>query len=122
MESVSALLYFLLWGGALFLLMRFGCGAHVMGHGYDHDKAAHKDDDQPEQAGTRALQWIPPAEDVDPICKKSVKTDTAKLSVHEGGVYYICSSEYRERFEAAPEQYLNSLTMGPQPQLENHHV
>ena len=26
-------LYFLLWGAFFFIIMRFGCGAHIMGHG-----------------------------------------------------------------------------------------
>ena len=29
-------LYFLLWGAFFFIMMRFGCGAHVMGHGHEH--------------------------------------------------------------------------------------
>ena len=27
-------LYFLLWGVFFFVMMRFGCGAHIMGHGH----------------------------------------------------------------------------------------
>lgn len=26
-------MYFLIWGAFIFVMMRFGCGAHVMGHG-----------------------------------------------------------------------------------------
>lgn len=33
---MSALLYFLLWGAFFFVMMRFGCGAPVMGHGRSH--------------------------------------------------------------------------------------
>ena len=29
-------LYFLLWGAFFFMMMRFGCGAHIMGHGHGH--------------------------------------------------------------------------------------
>lgn len=29
-------LYFLLWGAFFFVMMRFGCGAHIMGHGHGH--------------------------------------------------------------------------------------
>ena len=29
---MSSIVYFLLWAGLIFLMMRFGCGAHVMGH------------------------------------------------------------------------------------------
>ena len=27
-------LNFLLWGALFFVMMRFGCGAHIMGHGH----------------------------------------------------------------------------------------
>ena len=30
-------LYFLLWGAFFFVMMRFGCGAHIMGHGHRRD-------------------------------------------------------------------------------------
>ena len=33
---MSTLVYFLIWGGLFFLMMRFGCGAHIMGHGKNH--------------------------------------------------------------------------------------
>ena len=29
-------LYFLLWGVFFLVMMRFRCGAHVMGHGHGH--------------------------------------------------------------------------------------
>jgi len=33
---MQTLIYFLLWGGFFFMMMRFGCGAHIMGHGHPH--------------------------------------------------------------------------------------
>lgn len=38
-------LYFLLWGAFFFMMMRFGCGAHIMGHGHGHHHDANKPDD-----------------------------------------------------------------------------
>lgn len=35
---MNALIYFLVWAGIIFVLMRFGCGAHVMGHGHRQDE------------------------------------------------------------------------------------
>jgi len=29
---MSELVYFMLWAGIIFLMIRFGCGAHEMGH------------------------------------------------------------------------------------------
>lgn len=95
---MNALFYFLLWGAILFLMMRFGCGAHVMGHRHGRSKE--------DPHATEGLKWIPPAEDVDPVCGKTVRTERAKPSVHDGHVFYFCSRDCRERFEAAPEQYL----------------
>ena len=38
-------LYFLLWGAFFFMMMRFGCGAHIMGDGHGHRQDANKPDD-----------------------------------------------------------------------------
>ena len=38
-------LYFLLWGAFFFIMMRFGCGAHIMGHGHGHQHGGNKPDD-----------------------------------------------------------------------------
>lgn len=37
-------LYFLLWGVFFFVMMRFGCGAHIMGHGHRHGANKPVDD------------------------------------------------------------------------------
>ena len=60
---MEALLYFAVWAAALFVLMRFGCGAHVMGQ--RHSKA-----DKPGETEPGRLRWIPPEKDVDPVCGK----------------------------------------------------
>jgi hypothetical protein len=36
---LSSVLYFLVWALAFFVMMRFGCGSHVMGHGHHHGSA-----------------------------------------------------------------------------------
>jgi len=80
---MEALIYFLLWAGVIFLMMRFGCGAHVMGHGHG----------QHEQSGARPearrsdMRWVPPETYTDRVCGKTVRTDQAKPSVHDGIVY-----------------------------------
>ncbi|WP_372071499.1 YHS domain-containing protein [Tistrella mobilis] len=119
---MNALFYFLIWAVIIFVMMRFGCGAHVMGHG--HGKAKHGDANHSRQKNAEELRWIPPTKDVDPVCGKTVSTDKAKPSVHDGSVYYFCSRECRERFEAAPEQYVGpgAKTETPTPQLEDRHV
>lgn len=110
---MEALLYFVLWAGALFLMMRMGCGAHVMGHGQGRtDGILERRSD---------LRWVPPANDIDPVCGKTVATSKARPSVHDGYVYYFCSRECREVFETAPELYVGKR--GPsQKKLEHSHV
>ncbi|MGC3874589.1 YHS domain-containing protein [Halomonas sp. GXIMD04776] len=97
-------MYFMLWVGGIFLMMRFGRGAHVMDH--ERSKAMHGEGASEGQVTTEGLRWVPPADDVDPVCGKTVSTEKAKSSVHDGLVYYFCSRDCRERFEAAPAQYL----------------
>lgn len=114
---METLLYFAVWAGLILLMMRFGCGAHVMGHGHGqhsgHGSDASNDRDQP--------RWVPPETDVDPVCGKTVHTDKAKSAVHDGMVYYFCSRECRERFEAAPQLYVGPKAGHEQKQMEHAH-
>jgi YHS domain-containing protein len=114
---MEALLYFALWAGLFFLMMRFGCGAHVMGHGHSHhDSTPDGKKDRP-----HPMRWLPPKTDIDPVCGKTVQTAEAKSAVHDGTVYYFCSRDCREIFEAAPAQYVgpNAKPM-PSPMEHSH--
>jgi YHS domain-containing protein len=113
---METLLYFIIWAAAIFFMMRFGCGAHVMGHGRKHERAQ----ESPENESTE-LRWTPPESDVDPVCGKAVATDEAKSTVYAGNVYYLCSRECRELFETAPELYVNSPD-GKRSSLEQSHA
>ena len=113
---MEALLYFALWAAAIFLMMRFGCGAHVMGHNRGHGQAQES-----LEKGSAELHWVPPETDVDPVCGKVVSTNEARATVHAGTVYYLCSRECREVFEIAPELYVNGPD-GEQPSLEHSHA
>lgn len=116
---MNTLFYFLVWAAIFFLMMRFGCGAHVMGHGSDD---AQSDDAQSSnRSGMDQLRWVPPTKDTDPVCGKTINTDGAKSSVHDGTVYYFCSRDCREIFEAAPNQYLGSNSDKRQNELEYSH-
>jgi YHS domain-containing protein len=115
---MESLLYVALWGGLIFLMMRFGCGAHVMGHG--HGKKSESDGAT--GAGDQELRWVAPKKAVDPVCRKSVATESAKPSVFDGNVYYFCSRECREVFEAAPDVYLGGEQRDATRQLEHSNV
>ena len=88
-------LYFILWAGAFFVMMRFGCGAHVMGHGHHHGSRSG-----PPEGGTQGR-----AQSVDPVCGMTVETKSAKTALYEGRAFYFCSAKCRDKFEAAPQTY-----------------
>ncbi len=117
---MDTLLYFALWAGIIFVMMRFGCGAHLMGHGRGHGpNQAHHGNARPDGEKRR---WIAPSKDADPVCGRAVSTDKAKPSFFDGYVYYFCSRECREVFEAAPDLYVGGERQrGPRP-LEHSHV
>ena len=108
---MEAILPLLLFAGAFFLMMRFGCGAHAGGHrqrdkhaggccGSGHGHGAH------ESPGTGQGQESSPEKKADPVCGKSVSWNEAKFSVHGGEVYHFCGRDCREAFEAAPHLYV----------------
>lgn len=112
---MSALVYFIFWAGLLFLIMRFGCGAHVMGRGH----GANRKSDGPGDAGP--IQWPPPETAIDPVCRVSVRTDSARSTVYGGAVYYFCSGEHRDAFEAEPQRYAGFGNVASSPAMEHQH-
>lgn len=106
---MGALLHFALWAGLFLLMMRLGCGAHVMGR--EHDRVG----DRQGFGSPERLRWVPPETDIDPVCGKTVHTTNAKTAVHDDAVRYFCSRECRERFEVAPNLY---VWPNAQPRLE----
>ena len=115
---MEALLYFAFWAGLIFLMMRFGCGAHVMGHGHGQH-GTHAKDTPPNS--DPHLRWVPPETDVDPVCGKTVRTNQAKSSIYDGMVYYFCSRECRDRFEAAPHVYVGPKLDEQPKQVDSTH-
>ena len=57
-------IYFLLWAGLFFVMMRFGCGAHVMGHGHGQADSRTDGHDTSTNYGQLAA---PPGKAVDPV-------------------------------------------------------
>ncbi len=109
----------LLWGGLFFLMMRFGCGSHMFRYrsGAQSDKGAPAEGQSGcfgtgggkrsgKAADAERLTWVAPEKDTDPVCGKTVSTAEARPSLFDGQVYYFCSRECREAFEAAPEHYV----------------
>lgn len=82
----------LVWGGFFYLMMRYGCGAHMMG---GHGK---RDAGDPIK---------------DPVCGMNVETKKATAAtVYQGNTYYFCSTTCRDKFEQAPEKFASRAVQG----------
>ncbi len=106
-ESLKSLVSILIWGGLFFLMMRYGCGAHVMG-GHGHGQhAGHGDTD---------------GETKDPVCGMTVDRQKSSFaSAYHGKTYHFCSWSCRDKFAQAPEKYAGSAAQGEQHQGGHHH-
>jgi len=114
---MEALIYFLIWGALIFLMMRFGCGAHLMGGRHGGSKDAGSDG-----SPIDAPRWVAPKKATDPVCGTTVVTANGKSSVFEGNAYFFCSRDCREIFEAAPNLYLGGASRTSKSLLEQPHV
>jgi YHS domain-containing protein len=114
MESI---LYFLLWAGLFFAMTRFGCGAHVVGHGHHHGDAPPGGPSTPSDAKGR---WAAPEKDIDPVCHMPVDTAKAKTAVYVRHVYHFCSQDCRGKFEENPKNYLTADTSTPTEKKHHH--
>lgn len=111
METV---VYFLLWAGVIFLMMRFGCGAHVMGHGHKHGGSS------PESTGAASEAHFVAASNTDPVCGMKVDSTKGKSSVFDGRIYYFCSPSCRDKFEANPAAFAKPASAAPQKEEHAH--
>ena len=55
MQLLQNILYFAIWAGFIFLMMRYGCGAHIMGHGHHHGATGSGD-----HGGDSSMRFRPP--------------------------------------------------------------
>ncbi len=78
---------FLLFAGFFYLMMRFGCGAHMM-HG--HHGASSENS----------------SKHIDPVCGKKTPPNEGYGKMHDGNLYRFCSRECLDAFDREPERYL----------------
>ena len=86
MEGLGSLLLFAVF---FFLMMRYGCGAHMMhGHGghANHKKEKH----------------------IDPVCHMEIETDKGYGKMYDGTLYRFCSRSCLDKFDADPQPYLDN--------------
>lgn len=87
---MEGLLSFLLFGVFFYLMMRFGCGAHMV-HGGHEGHSRHGT-----QAGSAK----------DPVCGMDVASGEGYAKMYEGREYRICSRKCLDKFEAEPKRYI----------------
>lgn len=85
---MEGLLSLLMFAGVFYLMMRFGCGAHLIhGHGAKSNPAGHHKD---------------------PVCGMEVDPQSGYGMVLDSTLYRFCSRACLDKFEANPQEYLNS--------------
>lgn len=89
---MEGLLSLLLFAGLFFVLMRFGCGAHMM-HGHQGSHGHDKHDEGQKKH-------------IDPVCGMEVNIEQGYGKMYEGNLYRFCSRDCLDKFEKEPEQYL----------------
>jgi YHS domain-containing protein len=100
---MEGLLSFLIFAVFFFLMMRYGCGAHMMhGHGGSHEHGKHNSNQQ---------------KHIDPVCGMQVDVDQGYGKMHEGMLYRFCSRGCLDKFESDPEKYVKNQ----QAHDEHHH-
>lgn len=117
--SWENIVYFLFWAGLFAVMMRFGCGARVMGHRHRHGASGN---DGPESTAPpdRSYRNTETEQTTDPVCGRRVEVAQAKSAVYQGQACYFCSAACRDKFEAAPASYVRART-GVSTHKEHHH-
>jgi len=87
---MEGLLSFLFFAAVFYLMMRFGCGAH-MTHG-SHNHQAHGDESA--------------KKNTDPVCGMPVDAEQGYGKMHEGRLYRFCSRDCMDTFEAEPDKFI----------------
>ena len=84
---MEGLLSLLLIAGVFYLMMRFGCGAHMVhgGHG------GHGGSD---------------AKHIDPVCGMNVDAEQGYGKMYQRQLYRFCSRNCLDKFEAEPDKFV----------------
>jgi len=87
MDGLFSLLLFAVF---FYVMMRFGCGAHMVHGGH----------------GGHGWHTTAEGDNADPVCGMQVAADSGYTKVHQGKSYRFCSRNCLDKFEADPQQYL----------------
>jgi YHS domain-containing protein len=91
---MRAVLPWLIYGALFYVMMRYGCGSHML-HGHaGHGHGGH--------GGTAS----PPDSSKDPVCGMSVEGGQGYTKNHEGRELHFCSRQCLDKFDAEPRRYV----------------
>ena len=93
---MGGLFSLLLFAGLFYLIMRFGCGAHMV-HGGHGGHAGHEGHKSPSDAE---------AQTKDPVCGMPVTMGQGYSEMYDGREYRFCSKACLDKFDANPSHYL----------------
>ena len=89
---MDGLLSFLLFGVFFYLMMRFGCVAHMVhGEHLGHSSEGH---------GGHGAK--------DPVCGMDVASGEGYSKMYKGREYRFCSKEHLDQFDADPARYISA--------------
>lgn len=108
--SFDTIVNIAIFAAALVLMVRFGCGRHMMGHAHS---AAH--------AGARGDASSARHDAIDPVCGMSVDKGSARSASFEGRAFYFCSDSCRRTFEASPADYAVKAVAAPANASQHRH-
>jgi len=92
---MDGLLSFLLFGVFFYLMMRFGCGAHMV-HGGHKGHGSEAQGHNPQQSSAKDL-----------VCGMDVASGEGYSKMYEGRAYRFCSRKCLDKFDAEPQRYLS---------------
>jgi YHS domain-containing protein len=95
---MGGILWLLVFGAFFYLMMRYGCGAHMVhgghrGHGGQGGDTAHSEH-RASGAGV-----------TDPMCGMEVAPGSGYSKMLDGREYRFCSRKCLDQFDAQPAQY-----------------
>ena len=82
---------FLLFAGFFYMMMRFGCGSHMV-HGHHHQGHGQG----------------PGSSQKDPVCGMDVEAGRGYSEVFGGHQYRFCSRKCLDKFDANPQQFAHT--------------
>jgi YHS domain-containing protein len=98
---MEGLIWLLAFAGFFYLMMRFGCGTHMV-HGRHGGRSGHG-------RGTGGEGGK------DPVCGMQVAADSGYTKMHAGTRYWFCSKPCLEKFDAEPARYATGTRKQEKP-------